>query len=204
MQYAGIRAHIVEGLSAETYERLLGRSIDIGLLYDPAPHRDLSCESLAVENMFLLGRREQIAALGRIRDLAQLDNLPLILPKSPNSRRLLVEKALRERSLVLNLAAEVDGFATTHALLRAGMGFSIMTYAALQGLGGDKALAAVEIEAQGLQWHLHLAQHRSQLKNQVLNEVAAVIRRVIARLIANRRWKGITLLATPSATKLQA
>jgi LysR family nitrogen assimilation transcriptional regulator len=196
-RYAGIRIHVVEGLSAETYDRLLARTVDIGLLYDPAAHRELVCEPVAVENMFLLGRRERIAALGRIRDLAQLDNLPLILPKSPNSRRLQVEKAFRERSLMLNLVAEVDGFATTHALLRAGLGFSVMTQAALQGLSGDASLAAAEIESGGMQWRLHLVRHRSQLKNQVLDAVAGVIRHVITRLITDGQWKGVSLVAAP-------
>jgi LysR family transcriptional regulator, nitrogen assimilation regulatory protein len=202
--YAGIRLHIVEGLSAETYDRLLGRTVDIGLLYDPSAHRELACEPVAIEDMFLLGRHDAIVALGPIRDLAQLENLPLILPKSPNSRRLLVEKAFRERSLMLNVAAEIDGFATTHALLREGVGFSVMTHAALEGLSGGASLAAVELESGGLHWRLDLVRHRSQLNNQVLNVVATVIRHVVARLIEDGRWKGVALVPAPHATHSQA
>lgn len=202
--YAGIRLHIVEGLSSETYDRLLGRTVDIGLLYDPSAHSDLSCEAVAIEDMFLLGRRDAVAALGAIHDLAQLENLPLILPKSPNSRRLLVEQAFRERSLMLNVAAEIDGYATTHALLREGIGFSIMTRAALSGLDGDASLRAVELTAGGLHWRLNLVRHRSQLKNQVLNVVATVIRQVVARLIAEDRWKGVSMVAAPQPSLPQA
>lgn len=202
--YAGIRVHIVEGLSAETYDRLLGRSVDVGLLYDPSAHRDLACEPVAIENMYLLGRREQMAALGPVRDLAQLESLPLVLPKSPNSRRLLVEKAFRERSLMLNIVAEIDGFATTHALLRQGVGFSVMTHAALEAFGGDASLVAVALESGGLQWRLELVRHRSQLNNPVLNVVAGVIRRIVARLIEEGRWKGVALVAAPHAIQAQA
>ncbi|HVY58777.1 MAG TPA: LysR family transcriptional regulator [Xanthobacteraceae bacterium] len=202
--YAGIRLHIVEGLSAETYDRLLGRTVDIGLLYDPSAHRELASEPVAIENMFLVGRREDVAALGPIQDLAQLENLPFILPKSPNSRRLLVEKAFRERSLMLNVAAEIDGFATTHALLREGAGFSIMTHAALEGQGRDASLVAVELAFGGLQWRLDLVRHRSQLNNPVVNVVAEVIRRVVARLIAQGRWKGAArVAASQQATPLE-
>lgn len=202
--YAGIRLHIVEGLSSETYNRLLGRTIDIGLLYDPSAHSELACEPVAIEDMFLLGQQAAVAALGPIRDLAQLENLPLILPKSRNSRRLLVEQAFRERSLMLNVAAEIDGFATTHALLREGVGFSIMTRAALAGPGGDGSLLAVELQSVGMQWRLHLVRHRSQLRNQVVNVVASVIRRVVVRLVEDGRWQGVALVPSAQATSPQA
>jgi LysR family transcriptional regulator, nitrogen assimilation regulatory protein len=197
--YAGIRLHIVEGLSSETYDRLLGRSVDIGLLYDPAAHRELVCEPVAIEDMFLMGRRDAVAALAPLRDLAQLENLPLILPTRPNSRRLLVEKAFRERSLMLNVVAEVDGFATTHALLRDGAGFSIMTHASLEGFGADASLVASALAFGSLHWRLDLVRHRSQLNNQVLNVVATVIRHVVARLVEDGRWKGVALVAAPHA-----
>jgi LysR family transcriptional regulator, nitrogen assimilation regulatory protein len=198
-QYTGVRLHIVEGLSSETYDRLLGRTVQIGLMYDASAHRDLSCEPLAIEDMCLVGRRDKIAALGTIRDLAQVENLPLILPKSPNSRRLLVEKAFRERGLVLNVVAEIDGFATTRALLSEGFGHSLMTQAALFGPGGHPSLVAVGLESNGLQWRLDLVRHRSQVNSQVINVVAAVIRKVVEQLNESGRWKGVTPLQSTKA-----
>jgi len=197
--YPGIRLHIVEGRSSETYGRLLGRGVDIGLLYDPSAHADLAGEPLATENMVLLGQRAAMAALGPIDDLAQLENLPLILPKSRNSRRLLVEQAFRERSLLLNVIAEVDGFVTTHALLRKGIGFSLMTDAALAGPGSDSSLLAVTLQDPNLQWRLHLVRHRSQLKKQATNVVVAEIKRVVARLVRGGLWQGVTLAASLQA-----
>jgi LysR family transcriptional regulator, nitrogen assimilation regulatory protein len=193
-RHPGIRLHIVEGLSSETYDRMLNRTVQIGLMYDPSAHRELTREPLAIEDMCLVGRRDKIAALGAIRDLAQVESLSFILPKSPNSRRLLVEKAFRERGLVLNVAAEIDGFATTRALLAEGVSYSLMTHAALVGLEGKSSLAAVELESGGPRWQLDLVRHRSQLNNQVVAAVAAAIRTVAERLIASGKWKGVALV----------
>jgi LysR family transcriptional regulator, nitrogen assimilation regulatory protein len=200
-KYAGIRLHIVEGLSSELYDRLIGRTVQIGLMYDPSAHRELTCEPLAIESMCIVGRRDKIAALGAIRGLAQVEKLPLILPTPPNSRRLLVEKAFREQALTLNVAAEIDGFATTRALLAEGVGYSLMTHAAVAGLGSSASLVAVDLKSGGLQWSLDIVRHRSQLNNQVLNVVSTVIRQVVTQLIKNGRWKGVTLAKTQRSTR---
>jgi LysR family nitrogen assimilation transcriptional regulator len=192
-RHPGIRLHIVEGLSSETYDRLLARSVDIGLMYDPAAHRELSSEPLAIERMCLIGKRRDVARLGRIRDLARLEGLPLVLPTQPNSRRLRVEKAFRERMLMLNVVAEVDGFATTLALLREGGSFSVMTHPALDGHRAN-ALTAVELDIDDLQWRLDLVRHRSQANNPVLNVVTGVIREVVGTLVDDGRWKGVSVI----------
>lgn len=201
-RYAGIRLHIVEGLSSETYDRLLGRTVQIGLMYDALSNRDFSCEPLAIESVCLVGRRDKIEALGTITDLAQIENLPFILPTSPNSRRLLVEKAFRERGLTLDVAAEIDGFATTRALLSEGFGYSLMTQAALFGLGGPPSLVAIALETKDLQWRLDMIRHRSQVNSQVVNVVAGVIRQVIQELNASGRWTGVTPLDAPGSTRV--
>jgi LysR family nitrogen assimilation transcriptional regulator len=200
-QYSGVRLHIVEGLSSETHDRLIGRTVQIGLMYDASANRDLSCEPLAIENVCLVGRRDKIAALGQIKDIAQVENLPLILPTRPNSRRLLVEKAFRERGLLLNVAAEIDGFATTLALLSEGFGYSLMTQAASLGLGGTSSLVAVEIKSKDLQWRLDLVRHRTQINNQVVNVVASVIRTVVEQLNESGRWRGVTPCKMPSPAR---
>jgi LysR family nitrogen assimilation transcriptional regulator len=148
-----------------------------------------------------VGRRDKIAALGQIKDIAQVENLPLILPTRPNSRRLLVEKAFRERGLLLNVAAEIDGFATTLALLSEGFGYSLMTQAASLGLGGTSSLVAVEIKSKDLQWRLDLVRHRSQINNQVVNVVASVIRTVVEQLNESGRWRGVTPCKVPSPAR---
>jgi LysR family nitrogen assimilation transcriptional regulator len=193
-QFPSLRLHIVEGLSSETYDRLLGRTVQVGLMYDALAHRDLSCEPLAMEDVCLVGRRDKIEALGKVKDLAQIGNLPLIMPTSPNSRRLLVENVFRERGLMLNVAAEIDGFATTRALLSEGFGYSLMTQAALFALGEAPSLMAIELKSKELQWRLDLVRHRSQVNNQVINVVAVVIRNIIESLSKNGRWTGVSPL----------
>lgn len=192
-QHRGIRLHIVEGLSSETYDRLVGRIVHIGVMYDTVAHRDLVTEALGIENVCLVGRSDKIAALGNVTDLAQIENLPIILPSSSNSRRLLVENAFRDRGLTLNVIAEIDGFATTRALLCEGIGFSLMTQAAaLNDLHGPHSLVAIELKSKDLQWRLDLVHHRSQIKNPVVNVVSAITRKVVRDINASGRWLGLT------------
>ncbi len=200
--HPGVRLHIVEGLGAETYERLLGQTVQLGLMYDPMAHRDLFSEELAIESMCLVGRRDMLDAIGPMGGLDDLEHIPLVLPKSPNSRRLMVEKAFRDRGLMLNIVAEIDGFATTHAVLEDGIGFSIMTRGALAGVHSDHSLSAIELETVGLKWRLSLVRHASQARNQVLQVVTDAVRSVVADAILTGRWLGSSLAAGLGKTGL--
>jgi hypothetical protein len=55
--------------------------------------------------MCLMGQRDKIAALGKARDLAPVEKLPLVPLKTPNSRCLLVEKAFKERALMFDITS---------------------------------------------------------------------------------------------------
>lgn len=194
--YPGIRLNIFEGLSSETLDRLIAQSVHIGLLYDPVANRDLFNEPLATEQMCLVGRRDKIEALGPLGGVSAIGNLPLVLPGSPNSRRLLVERAFSENGVTLNVVAQVDGFATTHALLKDGFAFSLMTRAgAMSSIGGPEELAAIPIPGPELTWRLEMVRHRAQSSNPVVSTTAAVVRDAVAALVAKGEWEGIELVA---------
>lgn len=188
--HAGIRLDISEGISAEIYERLTSHTIHVGLLYDPLPHRDFAAAAIATEDIYLVGREDFVAGLGAVNDLDVLENVPMVLPGNPNSRRLLVEKAFRDRGLILNVVAEVDGFATTRALLLDGVGASFMTRSALVGLEGEGSLVAVELPQAAISWQLSLVTHRGQSQNRVVQVVSAAVRSVALDLIRSGCWQG--------------
>ena len=188
--HPGIRVRTIEGVSAENYDRLMAQAAHVCLLYDPLPHRDLILRPVAVEDMFLVGRSELLRELGSPCALKELENLPMILPSSPNSRRLLVESAFKEQEIVLKVAAEVDSFVVTRALLSSGEGYSLTTLSSIADLSGRGRLSYAELSPGSISWVLSLAYHVTNSRNQVVQTVATALQNVSRQLMASGIWKG--------------
>lgn len=188
--HPAIRIRTIEGVSAENYDRLHSQTTQICLLYDPLPHRDLVIQPLAVEDMYLVAREELLEPLRSPCTIKDLENLPMILPSSPNSRRLLVEKAFRERNLILNVAAEVDSFVVTRALLLDGSGYSLTTLSSIADLPGRSALSYIELSRSSMNWMLSIAYHVANSRNPVVPAIARALQVVGRELIDSGRWQG--------------
>jgi DNA-binding transcriptional LysR family regulator len=65
----------------------------------------------------------------RIRDIAEL---PLIMPAFPHANRRVLEQAAVQHGVHLRIALEVDSVTLTKALVRRGLGYSLLTYTAIQ------------------------------------------------------------------------
>ncbi|MCT7378135.1 LysR family transcriptional regulator [Chelativorans salis] len=189
-RHPGIRIRTIEGISAENHDRLLSQTVHVCLLYDPLPHRDLQLTPVAVEDMHLVARREMLSLLGDPCALSELENLPLILPSSPNSRRLLVEKAFKDQNLVLNVQAEVDSFVVTRTLLMAGKGYSLTTLSSIADLPEDSPLSYAQLDPDKISWVLSMAIRTANLRNPVLQAVSDALVTVTRRLIESGAWQG--------------
>lgn len=191
--YPGIRVRVIEGVSAENYDRLLAQTAQVCLLYDPLPHRDLTLTPIAVETMHLVARTEMLKPLGKPCALEKLDGLPIILPSSPNSRRLLVEKAFKDCGIVLNVAAEVDSFVVTRSLLMDGTGFSLTTLSSISDLPADGPLSHAPLGPDPIRWVLNQAVHNGSARSPAVQAVTQSIQHVSGSLIGSGDWKGAHL-----------
>ena len=85
--------------------------------------------------MWVVGPPPRLAGKGehptsfRIRDLAAL---PLILPNIAHTNRRLVEHAALEHGVRLRIKIEADSVAFAKAMVEQGLGYTILTYAAVQ------------------------------------------------------------------------
>ena len=75
------------------------------------------------------GKQRDLPPHFRIRDLAEL---PLILPNMAHNNRRLVEHAAHAHGVRLNIKIEADSVAFAKVLVEKGLGFTILTYAAVQ------------------------------------------------------------------------
>lgn len=180
---------VVAGFSTTLHEWLLRGRVDLACLHDPAAQPGFTVTPLVREEVFVVGRPGTLpaAAAVRARDLA---GVRLILPGRPNASRRLVDGWLARGGTGLDARMEVDDHLVIRAMLREGLGCSLLTQGAFRS-----DLAAGSIEAKPLRprvfWTLALME-AERARSAPAVAVAALVRDTVREMLRGSEWPGGT------------
>lgn len=102
--------------------------VDLGILHDLGPLRNLTARRLATEELYLVGpagRYGDINAMPNV-PVTDLAALPMILPGLPHGLRQVIEQETTRLGTTLNVRQEIDAMAHFGELVAAGHGYSIL------------------------------------------------------------------------------
>ncbi|CAG9178737.1 LysR family transcriptional regulator [Cupriavidus pinatubonensis] len=192
-RYPDIRLHLVESLSGNLATMIDTRQLDLAVLFQADGHHRWSLAPLFTERLFLIGRRDMPGVpAGKTVRLAQLHDLPLILPSSPHGLRSVLDVAFARGEFQPNLVAEIDGLAMLMDAVRAGFGATVQPGAAVARLGGEP-LAMIAIADAGARRPNVLA----SLSDEELSPAGLAARgtlvSVARQLVLGGSWPGATL-----------
>jgi LysR family nitrogen assimilation transcriptional regulator len=132
--------------SASLRERVETQALDMAIVFEgdlllPA----LARQPLFRQRLYFIGHPRQGAPSGSF-SLAQLAELPLVLPSRPNVVRVLLDDALKGAGLSPTIVAELDDAPSLLAAVRAGLGGVILPTGNLTDIGADDLAAPALIE----------------------------------------------------------
>jgi LysR family nitrogen assimilation transcriptional regulator len=152
---------ITEGLSTMMAESLLSGRLDIAMLYNAHPSPDLELQAVLDEELLLVQRAADAPAGSRAKaarvKLAQVAEMPLVIPSRPNAIRMLVETQMMELGLRPRIAVEIDGVASILELVADGAGVAILSRHAVKAATHPERFAVREIVDPPLVSRLSLA-----------------------------------------------
>jgi LysR family tcuABC transcriptional regulator len=126
--------------------------------------------------------------------LAQLAELPLVLPSGPHGLRALLNTAFARARIRPRVIAEIDGLALLMDAVRAGVGATVQPAAALARQGGDDLVALRVADT-----HVRRPNLIASLNDDELSPAALAARVVLGdvarRLAREGRWRGVRLRA---------
>jgi LysR family nitrogen assimilation transcriptional regulator len=166
---------IAEGLSTALHEWLLLGNVDVALLFDPPRSADLELEALHDEQLVLVGPSGWRRNEARV-PLCRIDRYPLILPRTPNSTRAVLEPAAARIGVKLQVAAEVDTIQNILELVARRIGYAVLPLGAVQHGGGEARFCVMRIHTPALHQRLFLAISRRRPRNLLATEVGRLIR----------------------------
>src|SRR5580698_5561228 len=132
--------------SASLRERVETQALDMAIVFEgdlllPA----LARQPLFRQRLYFIGHPRQGAPSGSF-SLAQLAELPLVLPSRPNVVRVLLDDALKSAGLSPTVVAELDDAPSLLAAVRAGLGGVILPTGNLTDIGAGDLSAPALIE----------------------------------------------------------
>ena len=198
-----LRLNIIEGFSGFLYERLVKQEMNLALLHNPAPHRDVDTQPLLIEQMYLIGPATPKGGSPTAHDIDDLSDLPLILPARPHSLRLLAEEVYSDLGLTFNLRYEIDGLNLIRALVADGQGYTLLTYGSVYHQIADGRLSARRLENPEFSWSLMLASLADQRKSRPMRAVIDIIHQQVHKLVDNELWRGHPQYPQEDAAALQ-
>jgi LysR family nitrogen assimilation transcriptional regulator len=188
--------HMREGVSSSLQEWLIDKRIDIAMLHNPPHLESLDISPLLSERMWVIGppasrlKTRRPRPRYRMRDLGEL---PLILPNMAHANRRLVENAAVEHGVRLRIRIEADSVAFAKAMVENGLGFTILTYAAVQDELARGRLTIYPIERPALSTRVAIVTLRDSPLPKATQDASALLREVCRDLVRGKSWAGARL-----------
>jgi len=191
-QFPMVFLKIRAGFSGSIHEWLTRGQVDLACVHDLAPLAGFEILPLVEEPVYLVGRRGAAPFRRnhvRVEDLA---DLPLILPGRPNASRRQLDGWVAARRLALNVKVEADDHSVIRALVKKGVGFSLLTQGAFEA-----ELRRGEVEAfpfrPRVRWPLALAVPASPVRPDILDGFVNAVRATARELTRSGAWPGRSL-----------
>ena len=172
------------------------KRLDIAMLHNPPHLETLNISALLTERMWVIGpparhiKAAKPRASFRIGDLAEL---PLILPNMAHSNRRLVENAAMEHGIRLRIKIEADSVTFAKAMVEKGLGYTILTYAAVQEEVTRKKLTIYPIVRPTLATKVTIVTLRDEQLPKLTHDAGAMLQDVCRALVRNKQWAGAQL-----------
>lgn len=188
--------HMREGVTSSLLEWLTEKRIDVAILHNPPHLETLHITPLLTERMWVIGppphrlKGKKEPASYRLRDIGEL---PLILPNMAHTNRRLVEHAAQEHGVRLNIKIEADSVVFAKALVEQGLGYTILTYAAVEDEVAHKRLSAIPIARPPLATKVTLVTLRNRPAPKAVEDAGALLLDVCRTLVRQKRWAGAHL-----------
>ncbi len=192
-RYPRVFLRIAAGFSDYIQEWLVRGRVDLACLHDPVPQPGFVVTPLAREEVFLVSKQGTWApARGHVRT-ADLADVPLILPGRPNASRRLLDGWLSRRGVRVDVRMEADDHLIIRALVREGLGCSLLTQGAFLA-----DLRAGEISAWPFRprafWGLAMMEVPQERRSVAVAGTAELVRGTVRDLVRSHAWPGAQLL----------
>ena len=189
-----VRLSVVEGKSSSNHQAVVDGTVDAAMMYDPDAGPEVAVVPVLWERRLVIspvGPGQDHAGIRHLAQFAaaQLATLPLILPARPHHLRAAVDAAASRCGITLNVALEIDGLSALIAMVKSGLGYTVLPYGPAHLDIAAGALAAVPIVDPVLECMVGLLYRTDRQGSDALLRLVEVIMDVVRASGQNTLWR---------------
>lgn len=185
--YPATRLRLIESFSGHLLEWLSDDRMDAAILYGSEATQRLNAEPLLVERLHLIAPAQQGPLPAEI-SLAEVAQLPLILPSRPHGLRRQLDTIALRNGIQLTVRVEADGLVPIVQLVAAGIGYTVLPIPSIQQELDAGLLIAALIVDPPVERSLVLATAMKRSNRTGIEALIRIIKAQITELDAETGW----------------
>jgi LysR family transcriptional regulator, nitrogen assimilation regulatory protein len=195
-ELSSVKIHVREAMSGTIRNWLEEGRIELGILYDAETMTHLSGKVIARESLLVVGPPGAFGMCDEFGiacdpvDHSSLTGRDFILPSVSHNLRKLIERRLHIDNV--SVAIEIDSLAHTKTLVAEGLGWTLLSHAAIRNELSRGELSAAHVDGIDLSRSVAFVRNPAQTLTRASIAVEDLANKLLREMIADGRW-----VATP-------
>ncbi|UVL21967.1 LysR substrate-binding domain-containing protein [Pseudomonas donghuensis] len=186
-RYPGIMLELIEAPSADLPGLLSNRRVALAVVTDAVETPSLALQPLLTEELYLMVWPEFALSSDNV-SIAELGQMPLVMPSAPNSIRSRVEWALREQGRPCEILFEASSTSLLFAAVMARLGVTVLPWSAAYLELHENKLRMAKVDHPQFTRELSLSWHRADVMSNAVQKVKAAIVELTGELRQRPEW----------------
>ena len=188
-----VNLRFVAAFSTDLVDRLLKRTIDLAILYDPKSRGSLYIEPLLQEDLFLVAPGAANLSINKPVSFKDVSAKTLLLPGVHHSIRQLIEHHASEAGCDLKVSMEADSLSLLKNFVSLELGCTILPLPSVYREIEAGTLSAAPITDPSPTRTLVLATATDHAVSKATQHAVEMIKQEVSEMIATKIWVGLPL-----------
>lgn len=189
-RFPQVQLSVKSAMSGTMQRMVMQHRLNLAISYTHSNHKNLRFRPLIEERLYLISPlNTRVSKLSEIT-LDEVLELPLVMPEEKHGLRVTIEKVAAERKKTPKLAMEVSAWPMLTDMVRRGLGYSVLSPAAVHDMVERNEVVAIPIISPELTRTLAIVTPTDLPSSVATIKLAEMIMQQVAEQVEAGTWKG--------------
>ncbi|KAA1172284.1 LysR family transcriptional regulator [Marinobacter salinexigens] len=189
-RFPQVQLAVKSAMSGTMQRMVMQHRLNLAISYTNSNHKNLRFRPLIEEPLYLISpNNTRVSKLSEIT-LDEVLELPLVMPEEKHGLRVTIEKVAAERKKIPKLAMEVSAWPMLTDMVRRGLGYSVLSPAAVHDMVQRDEVVAIPITSPELTRTLAIVTPTDLPSSVATIKLSEMIMQQVAEQVEAGTWKG--------------
>ncbi|MBS8232586.1 MULTISPECIES: LysR substrate-binding domain-containing protein [Marinobacter] len=189
-RFPQVHLAVKSAMSGTLQQMVMQHRLNLAISYNHSNHKNLRYRPLIEEQLYLISPTDTRISKRSEITLDEVVELPLVIPEEKHGLRISMEKEAAERNKTLNLAMEVSAWPMLTDMVRRGLGYTILSSAAVHDMVQRNEVVAIPITSPEIKRTLSIVTPTDLPASVATMKLAEIIMQQVAEQVEAGKWKG--------------